>query len=185
MSKDEEWIQKNLDEERREKERLGQKFNTDSTDADENKSKKTKFADDAKAIIAELMTSDIDASQIVGRKRYEAKKAKEEEKLKQAAIETKRDAQKFERIHHHLTTKRNEEIVSLSSQAALGEGEKYDYSPQIVELNGRWLPPIEKLGDYGYLQHIKTASGWQNAGGYYESLGCYRALMEAHCDLFP
>lgn len=131
------------------------------------------------------MTSDVDAGQIIGRKRYELKKAKEEEKLKQAAIETKRDAQKFERMHHHLTTKRNEEIVPLSSSVAMGEGERYEYTPQIVELNGPPLPAIENLGRFGYLNHIKTASGWQNAGGYYESLGCYRALMEAHCDLLP
>lgn len=127
------------------------------------------------------MTSDVDAGQIIGRKRYELKKAREEEKLKRAALDTKKNADKFERIHH-FRSKVNEEIVPLSS--TMIEGEKYEYTPPVVEINGPLMPEIENLNDLGYLQHIKAASSWQNAGGYMETMGCYRALMESHCGLF-
>ena len=62
------------------------------------------------------------------------------------------------------------------------------------------IPGIGGLGEGGYLQHIKSvllmlmsdnhwilfrsASEAEKAGGYVESLGCYRALQEAMAGLY-
>ena len=74
------------------------------------------------------------------------------------------------------------------------------YQETEEDLLGPHIPDIGGLGEGGYLQHIKSvllilislnhwshlrsASEAEKAGGYVESLGCYRALQEAMAGLY-
>jgi len=58
------------------------------------------------------------------------------------------------------------------------------YSDPHQELLGPLPPGQERLGDSGYLHHIKAASSGERAGGYVETFGCFRALQEAMAGLY-
>lgn len=58
------------------------------------------------------------------------------------------------------------------------------YQETEEDLWGPDIPGIGGLAEAGYLQHIKSASEAEKAGGYIESLGCYRALQEAMAGLY-
>jgi len=165
-SKDDEWIQKMLTEE--ESQRRAH-IEAENSLAPEEKVEK-KGEEEMRALMAEFMSSDTPAEFIVNDKKRQQYLADQE---KQKAEKTQ------SRPKQHLDHK--QQIVPLG---ALSEGEPYVYEPMLMELNGPPVPSIDELGSRGFLKHIRAAATWQLAGGYHESLGCYRALIDAHCDLF-
>lgn len=202
LSQDEEWVQRLLDEENQAKQQQGKEINNGISSA-EKLADDLSAANDPKSIIAELMTSNTDASQIVGRKRYEAMKMKEELELKRAALGLKRSAdsvaernndinilrrkklrQVGRKIDNNDVTSRGEQIVPLSSTSHSDLGKPFVYQKQDLHINGPEIPDLENLAPKGYLTNIKSAVNWQLAGGYFAGLGCRRALTEAFCDLF-
>uniref|UniRef100_A0A915JMC2 RING-type domain-containing protein n=1 Tax=Romanomermis culicivorax TaxID=13658 RepID=A0A915JMC2_ROMCU len=183
LSKDEEWINRMIEEEKQAAEKHGFQLADDQADRIVDRTDpKSQFEQDAKSVIAELMNSDTDASHIIGRKRYEALKLKEEADLKRAALGAKRSAEQAATlVRKKLRSVKTEEIVPL---AFVSDGSPYVYVQPDLHINGPNLPNLEDLFSSGYLKHIKTATNWQSAGGYFEGLGCRRALMEAFCDLY-
>jgi len=178
-SKDDEWIQKMLYEEESHRRAQMESMNAASSGGNENSGTTgRKGEEEMRALIAEFMSSDIPAEFIVNdkkRQQYLAKMAAEQEKQKNDASSGVRDRSK----HHQIDQK--EQIVPLS---AVNDGERFVYEPEKMELNGPPVPSMKELESLGYLKHMRPASLWQLAGGYHESLGCYRALLDAHCDLF-
>jgi len=71
-----------------------------------------------------------------------------------------------------------------SQGASVTVDKPYVYQETEVDIMGPVLPDIGGLGEAGYLQHIRSASEAERAGGYVESLGCYRALQEAMAGLY-
>jgi hypothetical protein len=63
-------------------------------------------------------------------------------------------------------------------------GKPYFHSQPILALNGPKLPNDHNLLHLGYLQHIRQASAAALGGGFQTKLGCQRALLESHADLF-
>jgi len=172
-SKDDEWIQKMLNQE--DSQRRAFLENANSQTGSEPVEKKGE--EEMRALMAEFMSSDIPAEFIVNdkkRQQYLTKMAEEQEKQK-SENSGRANRLKFQQIDQ------KQEIVPLSK---ITEGEPYVYEKVLVDWNGPPVPFIEELGSRGFLKHIRAASNGQLAGGYHESLGCYRALMDAHCDLF-
>ena len=66
--------------------------------------------------------------------------------------------------------------------AASDELYVYTHPPEDVE--GPLPPKQEDLKQAGFTQHIKTATNQERAGGYKETMGCYRAVQEAMAGLY-
>lgn len=173
-SKDDEWVQRMLQEEDQRRAHL--QASDFLAVPEKNNEKKTE--EEMRALMAEFMSSDIPAEFIVNdkkRQQYLAKmEAEREEKQRQEGNKIGQNRLKNQQ-------RDQQQIVPISS---ISEGEPFVYEPMELDLNGPQVPSINELGSMGYLKHIRAASLWQLAGGYHESLGCYRALIEAHCDLF-
>ncbi|XP_062902637.1 CDK-activating kinase assembly factor MAT1 [Mobula hypostoma] len=60
----------------------------------------------------------------------------------------------------------------------------YIYQPLQMEICGPEVPEYELLEARGYLNHVRTATPQDLAGGYTSSLACYRALQDAFNGLF-
>lgn len=60
----------------------------------------------------------------------------------------------------------------------------YKYQPIHVETYGPPLPELEQLDRLGYLNHVRTATPQDLAGGYTSELACHRALQDAFSGLF-
>uniref|UniRef100_A0A8B9JMU7 CDK-activating kinase assembly factor MAT1 n=1 Tax=Astyanax mexicanus TaxID=7994 RepID=A0A8B9JMU7_ASTMX len=60
----------------------------------------------------------------------------------------------------------------------------YKYQPINVETYGPPLPELEQLDRLGYLNHVRTATPQDLAGGYTSELACHRALQDAFSGLF-
>jgi len=173
-TKDDEWIQRMLYEEEIRKRNHFDAMQSANSSAEPKKERKGE--DEMRALMAEFMSSDIPAEFIVNdkkRQQYLAKQAADQEKQEQKNQQNRPKNQSI--------ADQKQQIVPLS---AISDGEPYIYEEISIDLNGPPIPKMEELGSLGYLKHIRAASVGQLAGGYHESLGCYRALTEAHCDLF-
>ncbi|KAL4656323.1 CDK-activating kinase assembly factor MAT1 isoform X3 [Arapaima gigas] len=60
----------------------------------------------------------------------------------------------------------------------------YHYQPLHINAYGPSVPEFEQLGRLGYLNHVRTASPQDMAGGYSSGLACHRALQDAFSGLF-
>ena len=105
------------------------------------------------------------------------------------------DANASKILEEHRETVAREEKSKMTFSTGLETGaslpvpiaatdELYVYSPPPVDVEGP-LPPLqEDLHQAGFTQHIKTASSQERAGGYEETIGCYRAVQEAMAGLY-
>ncbi|RXN17577.1 CDK-activating kinase assembly factor MAT1 [Labeo rohita] len=57
--------------------------------------------------------------------------------------------------------------------------------PLFIDTYGPPVPELDQLGRLGYLNHVRTASPQDHAGGYTSGLACHRALQDAFSGLFP
>ncbi|XP_041070796.1 CDK-activating kinase assembly factor MAT1 [Carcharodon carcharias] len=73
--------------------------------------------------------------------------------------------------------------ISLQPMPKIEEA-LYVYQPLQIETYGPKVPEYELLGKRGYLNHVRTATTQDIAGGYTSSLACYRALQDAFSGLF-
>lgn len=76
------------------------------------------------------------------------------------------------------------QTVSLAPVARVEEV-LYKYQPIHVETYGPPVPELEQLDRRGYLNHVRTATPQDLAGGYTSELACHRALQDAFSGLFP
>jgi len=120
-------------------------------------------------------------------------KIKNKEKLIDDLMFGEEDANKI--LEEHRVSVANEEKSKLFStgietatnslpvQTALTD-EAFVYVEPELHVEGP-LPPEQKdLYSCGFTQHIKSANDQEKAGGYEETLGCFRALQEAMAGLY-
>lgn len=62
--------------------------------------------------------------------------------------------------------------------------ELFVYSEPLTDVEGPLPPRQEDLHQAGFTQHIKSATSQERAGGYEETIGCYRAVQEAMAGLY-
>ena len=62
--------------------------------------------------------------------------------------------------------------------------EVYVYTEPVIDVEGPLPPRQEDLHQGGFTRHIKTASSTERAGGYEETIGCFRAVQEAMAGLY-
>ena len=117
-------------------------------------------------LIDELMFSEGDASKILADHR---EKVNQEERSK-ALFSTGMDL---------------DQVSSTAQERVIVQDKMFVYTePDYMQLQGPVLPGQTDLQIRGYLHHIRAASAGETAGGYQESLGCYRALQEAMAGLY-
>ncbi|XP_032883317.1 CDK-activating kinase assembly factor MAT1 [Amblyraja radiata] len=98
-------------------------------------------------------------------------------------------------LETQLETQRKVKSVTFSTGIKMGqqislqpvpkiEEALYMYQPLQMEMFGPDVPEYELLGTQGYLNHVRTATPQDLAGGYTSSLACYRALQDAFNGLF-
>ncbi|XP_076841704.1 CDK-activating kinase assembly factor MAT1 [Brachyhypopomus gauderio] len=76
------------------------------------------------------------------------------------------------------------QTVSLAPVVRVEE-ELYVYQPLRIQTHGPVVPELEYLARLGYLNHVRTATPQDLAGGYTSGLACHRALQDAFSGLFP
>ncbi|KTG33356.1 hypothetical protein cypCar_00008508 [Cyprinus carpio] len=76
------------------------------------------------------------------------------------------------------------QTVSLASVSRVEEV-LYVYQPLCIDTYGPPVPELDQLGRLGYLNHVRTASPQDQAGGYTSGLACHRAVQDAFSGLFP
>uniref|UniRef100_A0A671LV55 CDK-activating kinase assembly factor MAT1 n=1 Tax=Sinocyclocheilus anshuiensis TaxID=1608454 RepID=A0A671LV55_9TELE len=76
------------------------------------------------------------------------------------------------------------QTVSLASVSRVEEV-LYVYQPLCIDTYGLPVPELDQLGRLGYLNHVRTASPQDQAGGYTSGLACHRAIQDAFSGLFP
>ncbi|KAH7713000.1 CBN-MNAT-1 protein [Aphelenchoides avenae] len=160
LSKDDIWVNQQLEEEARMAGR---------NRVDEAAEKKRAGGANPKAIIDELRNTDLPAEVILDRQRkikIEAELAEKEE-----ALRKKREKERL----------RNRDNVSLGPVRQAGQ--PYAHRVPEMPLNGPRMPTDEEIEQLGYLQHIRQPSAARVAGGFLPVLGCSRALFEARQDL--
>ena len=117
-------------------------------------------------LIDELMFSEGDASKILADHR---EKVNQEERSK-AVFSTGMDL---------------DQVSSTAQEREIVQDKMFVYTePDYMQLQGPVLPGQRDLQSRGYLHHIRAASAGETAGGYQESLGCFRALQEAMAGLY-
>eukprot|EP00092_Neocalanus_flemingeri_P030148 GFUD01032726.1.p1 GENE.GFUD01032726.1~~GFUD01032726.1.p1 ORF type:complete len:306 (+),score=127.81 GFUD01032726.1:44-961(+) len=120
-------------------------------------------------------------------------KIKNKEKLIDDLMFGDKNASKI--LEEHRVTVAREEKSKMPFSTGLETGgalpvpvaatdEMYVYSAPVVDVEGP-LPPLqEDLHQAGFTHHIKTANSQERAGGYEETMGCYRAVQEAMAGLY-
>uniref|UniRef100_A0A8C1EVK1 CDK-activating kinase assembly factor MAT1 n=2 Tax=Cyprinus carpio TaxID=7962 RepID=A0A8C1EVK1_CYPCA len=76
------------------------------------------------------------------------------------------------------------QTVSFASVSRMEEV-LYVYQPLCIDTYGPPIPELDQLGRLGYLNHVRTASPQDQAGGYTSGLACHRAIQDAFSGLFP
>lgn len=168
LDDDQIFIQRNLDDEKRIKERKERNGLTG-----EDGLQKVGGVVNAKSIIEELKDSDLPAEVILDRQRkrqIEADLAEKEEAAK------RKKKMKLEAQQKRLET------------ATFGplrvSGAPFVYRPPDLLINGPPLPTWDVVANLGYAQHIRTVSKGRLAAGFTPDTGCMRALFESKVDLF-
>ena len=130
------------------------------------------------------------------RMREEAEKAiklKNKEKLIDDLMFSEEDATKIlaehretvareERAKAMFSTGLDQESKSSTVTAVPTQDEIFVYEEPTMDMMGPLPPQMDELA--GYLKNIRAASVGERAGGYQESLGCFRALQEAMAGLY-
>lgn len=126
-----------------------------------------------------------------------AAKIKNKEKLIDDLMFGEADANKIIAEHREKVTQEEKSKAMFSTGLDMESGTSssshvpvvvkdtlFVYQDPPVEILGPCPPSQSDLKTSGYLQHIRSASSGEKAGGYVESLGCYRALQEAMAGLY-
>ena len=87
-----------------------------------------------------------------------------------------------ERAKAMFSTGLDQESNSSAVTAVTAQDEMFVYTEPTMDMMGPLPPPIDQLENY--LVNIRAASTGEKAGGYQESLGCFRALQEAMAGLY-
>jgi len=87
-----------------------------------------------------------------------------------------------ERAKAKFSTGLDQETSSTATTTVITQDDMFVYSEPSVDMMGPLPPQIDNLA--GYLVNIRAATAGERAGGYQESLGCYRALQEAMAGLY-
>ena len=87
-----------------------------------------------------------------------------------------------ERAKAMFSTGLDQESNSSAVTAVTAQDEMFVYMEPTMDMMGPLPPPIDQLENY--LVNIRAASTGEKAGGYQESLGCFRALQEAMAGLY-
>ena len=87
-----------------------------------------------------------------------------------------------ERAKAMFSTGLDQESNSSAVSAVTAQDEMFVYTEPTMDMMGPLPPPIDQLENY--LVNIRAASTGEKAGGYQESLGCFRALQEAMAGLY-
>jgi len=87
-----------------------------------------------------------------------------------------------ERAKAMFSTGLDQESKSSTVTAVPTQDEIFVYEEPTMDMMGPLPPQMDELA--GYLKNIRAASVGERAGGYQESLGCFRALQEAMAGLY-
>uniref|UniRef100_A0A1I7YU64 MAT1 domain-containing protein n=1 Tax=Steinernema glaseri TaxID=37863 RepID=A0A1I7YU64_9BILA len=171
LDEDQLWIEAQLREEKEMQRRL--QISREEQKVAEAAKQEAKRKRDA--IINELKESNTHAEIILDRVR--------KEQIEREMVE-REEEQRIKQQEKHEREQRRLQAQTMSFGPVRQMGKPYQHVPPQLTLNGPALPPVDLLGDLGYLQNIKPASNRRLAGGYTSALGCMRALTEARIDLF-
>ncbi|GCC24811.1 hypothetical protein chiPu_0003213 [Chiloscyllium punctatum] len=125
-----------------------------------------------KALIDDLESSQLPVSMLLAQHKDRA-----------AQLETQLETQQQVRSVTFSTGIKMGQQISLQPMPRIEET-LYVYQPLQIETYGPRVPGCELLGKQGYLNHVRTATSQDLAGGYTSSLACYRALQDAFSGLF-
>ncbi|XP_067848007.1 CDK-activating kinase assembly factor MAT1 [Heptranchias perlo] len=124
------------------------------------------------ALIDDLESSQLPASMLLAQHKDRA-----------AQLETRLETQRQVKSVTFSTGIKMGQQISLQPMPKVEEA-LYVYQPLRIETYGPKVPEYELLGRLGYLNHVRTATPQDLAGGYTSSLACYRALQDAFSGLF-
>ena len=89
-----------------------------------------------------------------------------------------------ERAKAVFSTGLDQETASSALPTVQTQDDMFVYSEPSLDMMGPVPPRMSELADSGHLVNIRAATAGERAGGYQESLGCYRALQEAMAGLY-
>uniref|UniRef100_A0A131XEZ3 CDK-activating kinase assembly factor MAT1 n=1 Tax=Hyalomma excavatum TaxID=257692 RepID=A0A131XEZ3_9ACAR len=165
-SKDEEYLEELLEQERQETElRRDQLVEVEKAAQKEKLKQKESLIDD-------LMFSDMPASKIL---------ASHGDKLRQVAgpkpLPPKPLASEFST---GIKFRQKEAFLPIPKVV---EGPLYKYTAPTLDLCGPTAPSLESLSPLGYTNHVRATVEAEEAGGFLAGLACQRALQDAFCGL--
>lgn len=168
LDEDQLFIQRNLEEERRFKEKK-QRYGLN----DEDLTQRFDTGVNAKSIIEELKDSDLPAEVILDRQR--------KRQIEADLAEKEEVARRKKKLKLEAQQKRMETATFGSLRVS---GAPFIYRPPELLINGPPLPTWESVSSMGYIQHIRKVSKGRLAAGFTPETGCMRALFESKIDLF-
>ncbi|XP_066141702.1 CDK-activating kinase assembly factor MAT1 [Euwallacea fornicatus] len=126
------------------------------------------------ALIDELMFSNTDAKNIV---QTFAQQAKEEEE------ETRKPPPpKVTKFSSGIEFGRKSQSTFLP--LPMDDSPMYEYTPIVVDPNGPQPPSEEEVMQEGFINHIRTETEQEKAGGFTTNIACLRALQESMMGLY-
>ncbi|XP_050315748.1 CDK-activating kinase assembly factor MAT1 [Anthonomus grandis grandis] len=141
--------------------------------AEESEAKKKKLQR-KEALIDELMFSNTDAKNIVETFAQQVKEEKEEE--------AKRPLQKITKFSTGIEFGRKSHSTFLP--VPVDDGPLYHYKPVVIEPDGPQPPSEEDIIQQKFINHIRTETEAERAGGFNTKIACLRALQEAMMGLY-
>lgn len=135
---------------------------------------KRKKIQEKEALIDELMFSNSDAKNILENFAQNAKLAKEEE--------VKQPPTKITQFSSGIQFGRQSQTAFIP--VPVDEGPLYVYKPLVLDFEGPRPPSDEEIVKVGYLNHVRSETEQERAGGFKSNIACMRALQEALVGLF-
>lgn len=165
-SKDEEYLEELLEQERQETELRRDQL------AEVEKAAQREKLKQKESLIDDLMFSDMPASKIL---------ASHGDKLKQVAgpkpLPPKPLSAEFST---GIKFRPKEAFLPVPK---IVEGPLYKYTAPTVDICGPTAPSLESLSPLGYTNHVRATVEAEEAGGFLAGLACQRALQDAFCGL--
>lgn len=140
---------------------------------------KRKKIREKEALIDELMFSNADASNILENfAQQQAKEAKEakEEKIKQPPTKLQQFSTGIQFTHRSHS--------SFLPLPPIDEGPAFVYKPMVFVTDGPEPPSTIDLEIKGYINHVRSESEQERAGGFKSNIACMRALQDALSGLY-
>lgn len=140
----------------------------------ENSEAKKKRIQRKEALIDELMFSNTDAKNILETFAQQAKEENEEAKKPLPLKVTK--------FSSGIEFGRKSHITFLP--VPTDDSPAYEYTPLIIEHDGPQPPSEAEIAERGFMNHIRTETDQERAGGFETNIACMRALQEAMMGLY-